>query len=74
MKKLFQKFGFWEERRGDLPFAFRARPPQVDLSLGTSGWLVNFGWGDNDFVRRFATMAVEPSEGQVSRASSKRAS
>jgi hypothetical protein len=47
MKKIYQEFGFWEQRRGDLPFAFRTRPPQVDLPLGTSGWLVNFGWGDN---------------------------
>jgi hypothetical protein len=47
MKKIFQKFGFWEQRRGDLPFAFRTRPPHVDLSLGTSNWLVNFDWGDN---------------------------
>lgn len=47
MQRIFQKFGFWEQWRGDLPFAFRTRPPQVDLSLGTSGWLVNFGWGDN---------------------------
>jgi hypothetical protein len=47
MKKIFQKFGFSEQRRGDLPFAFRTPPPHVDLSLGTSNWLVNFGWGDN---------------------------
>ena len=47
MKKIFQKFGFSEQRRGDLPFAFRTRPPHVDLSLGTSNWLVNFDWGDN---------------------------
>jgi hypothetical protein len=47
MKKIFQKFGFREQWGGDLPFAFRTRPPQVDLSLGTSRWLVNFDWGDN---------------------------
>jgi hypothetical protein len=47
MTKIFQKFGFSEQRRGDLPFAFRTCPPHVDLSLGASGWLVNFDWGDN---------------------------
>jgi hypothetical protein len=47
MEKIFQAFGFREQRGGDIPFAFRTRPPHVDLSPGASHWLVNFDWGDN---------------------------
>jgi hypothetical protein len=51
MQEIFQKFGFRGQKSGDLPFAFRRQPPQVETSRGTSretsDWLVNFDWGDN---------------------------
>lgn len=47
MKKVFQNFGFREQRGGDLPFAFRKQPPHVETALGTGDWLVNYDWGDN---------------------------
>jgi hypothetical protein len=65
MKKIFQQFGFREDG-GDLPFAFRNPPPHVDLSLGTSRWLVNFDWGDNGMRQPFRDDGVRPVEGQVS--------
>jgi hypothetical protein len=52
MKTIFQDFGF-QEQRGDLPFAFRTPPPEIDLSLGASRWLVNFDWGDNGLRQPF---------------------
>jgi hypothetical protein len=61
MKNIFQTFGFREQRGGDLPFAFRTHPPQVDLSLGTSNWLVNFDWGDNGVRQPFRDRAVAAS-------------
>jgi hypothetical protein len=47
MERTFQEFGFRQQGSRDLPFAFRTRPPHVDLSRETSDWLVNFDWGDN---------------------------
>jgi hypothetical protein len=47
MVKIFRKFGFWRQRGPDLPFAFRTRPPEFDLNVDTSQWLINFDWGDN---------------------------
>jgi hypothetical protein len=57
MKNIFQKFGFRDQRGGDLPFAFRTPPPQVDLSLSASHWLVNFDWGDNGVRQPFLDQA-----------------
>ena len=70
MKKIFREFGFWEQRRGDLPFAFRTRPPQVDLSLAPPVGSSILVAGTTDFVRRLVTMAVAPLAGQNSPASS----
>jgi hypothetical protein len=61
MKKIFQAFGFREQPGGDLPFAFRTQPPQVDLSPGTSNWLVNFDWGDNGVRQPFCDRVVAAS-------------
>ena len=47
MKNIFKDFGFRPQRGGDLPFAFRRQPPQMETALGTHDWLVNFDWGDN---------------------------
>ena len=58
MKSIFLAFGFREQPGGDLPFAFRTHPGQVDLSLGTSNWLVNFDWGDNGLRQPFRDGAV----------------
>jgi hypothetical protein len=58
MRNIFQTFGFREQRNGALPFAFRTQPPQVDLSLGTSKWLVNFDWGDNGVRQPFCDRGV----------------
>lgn len=47
MQKIFRKFGFRRKWGGDLFFAFRNQPPELDLTAGTSNWLINFDWGDN---------------------------
>ena len=65
MKRIFQQFGFRDDG-GDLPFAFRNPPPHVDLSLGTSRWLVNFDWGDNGMRQPFRDENSRPVEGQIS--------
>jgi len=33
--------------RSDLPFGFLKVPPNLNLSSGTSQWLVNYDWSDN---------------------------
>ncbi len=65
MKKIFQQFGFREDG-GDLPFAFRNPPPHVDLSLGTSRWLINFDWGDNGMRQPFRDQGDRSEERQLS--------
>jgi hypothetical protein len=47
MQQIFEDFGFHRASGKDLPFAFRTRPPNVDVTCGTANWLVNFDWGDN---------------------------
>jgi hypothetical protein len=59
MKKIFREFGF-HEQGGDLPFAFRMHPPELDLSPGASHWLVNFDWGDNGVRQPFLEQGVTP--------------
>jgi hypothetical protein len=53
MRLVFERFGFrprpW---RGELPFAFRTLPPQLDPS-GNSNWLVNYDWSDNGLQAPF---------------------
>jgi hypothetical protein len=53
MKTIFEEFGLQEQRGGDLPFAFRTQPPQMETGLGTSDWLVNFDWADNGVRQPF---------------------
>jgi hypothetical protein len=53
MARIFRGFGFWRQRGGDYPFAFRTRPPGLDLASGTSNWLINFDWGDNGLRQPF---------------------
>jgi hypothetical protein len=47
MAKILRGFGFWPQRGGDYPFAFRTQLPGLDLAPDTSNWLINFDWGDN---------------------------
>ena len=66
MAKIFRGFGFWRQRGGDYPFAFRTQPPGLDLASGTSDWLINFDWGDNGlrqpFLDRADSQGKSPSE------------
>lgn len=55
--RIFRGFGFWRQQVGDYPFAFRTRPPGLDRAAGTSNWLINFDWGDNDLRQPFLDRA-----------------
>jgi hypothetical protein len=53
MRRIFEDFGFRAKPwRGDLPFAFRNVPPQLDL-FRTDKWLVNYDWCDNGLQAPF---------------------
>jgi hypothetical protein len=54
MRRVFEQFGFRTKPwGGDLPFAFRTIPPQLDVSAGTAKWLVNYDWCDNGLQAPF---------------------
>jgi hypothetical protein len=67
MKNIFVDFGFRPQRGGDMPFAFRRQPPQVETSLGTHDWLVNFDWGDNGVRAPFHEHPARLDAGPVDR-------
>ena len=46
MQKIFEAFGFRSLSK-DRPLALGSLKHKIDLSPDTSGWLVNFDWGDN---------------------------
>lgn len=53
MRKVFDASGLSRWLRGNLPFGFRALPPDLDLSAGISNWLVNYDWSDNGLQAPF---------------------
>jgi hypothetical protein len=65
MTDIFEKFGFRGQKSGDLPFAFRQQPRQVETSRGTSDWLVNFDWGDNGVRPPFRSFEDESGAGST---------
>lgn len=52
MRRVFEQFGFKPWLRGDLPFAFRTLPPNLDPALSCK-WLVNYDWSDNGLQAPF---------------------
>jgi hypothetical protein len=59
MGRVFEQFGFrMKPWGGELPFAFRKVPPQLDVSAtGTAQWLVNYDWCDNGLQAPFLDQA-----------------
>jgi hypothetical protein len=47
MQRLFEQFGLVTNRRWDRSFVLGLNRTKIQISPDTSGWLVNFDWGDN---------------------------